>query len=109
MSALLRGRVYRARPDGFREDKFFLVVSNNLRNRNLPSVLAVRFTTSAKPALSSIIEVPGDEVLPSGRIVCDDIYELFDDEVKADLGAVTARLMDSVNEGLKSALGIVDR
>ncbi|MSW83028.1 MAG: type II toxin-antitoxin system PemK/MazF family toxin, partial [Actinobacteria bacterium] len=48
MTTLVRGRVYRARPSGFTDDKFFVVVSNNNRNRSLESVLVVRFTTSAK-------------------------------------------------------------
>jgi len=39
VSSLVRGRVYRARPTGFNDDKFFVVVSNNSRNRQLDSVL----------------------------------------------------------------------
>ena len=103
---MLRGRIYRARPDGFSEDKFFLVVSNNTRNRNLGSALVVRFTTSTKPNLPSIVEVPAGEVLPGGRIVCDDLFELYDDEVKAEMGALSPRTMDAVNHGLKSALAL---
>lgn len=106
MSAFVRGRIYRARPDGFGEDKYFLVVSNNRRNRNLESALVVRFTTSSKPGLPSIVVVGDGEVLPGGRIVCDDIYELFDDEVRSDVGAASPALMTAVNEGLKAALGI---
>ena len=85
MSTLERGRIYRARPAGFTGDKYFLVGSNNLRNRALESALVMRFTTSPKPTLPSIVNVPSGEVLPGGRIVCDDIYELFEDEVKADM------------------------
>lgn len=109
MSSLVRGRVYRARLEGFGQDKFFLVVSNNQRNRNLSSVLAVRFTTSPKPDLPSIVAVPSGEALPGGRIVCDDIYELYDDEVRADMGALSPATMQAVAEGLKAALGISDR
>lgn len=106
MTHLVRGRVYRARPIGFEADKFFLVVSNNARNRNLDSALVVRFTTSSKPRLPSIVEVPGDEIVPGGRIVCDDIYELFDDEVRADVGALSGPTIAAVGEGLKAALGL---
>jgi mRNA interferase MazF len=98
--------VYRARPAGFDADKFFVVVSNNARNRHLESALVVRFTTTSKPALPSIIEIPDHEVVPGGRIVCDDIYELFDDEVKADIGALSALTMEAVGGGLKAALGL---
>ena len=64
MSSLVRGRVYRARPTGFNDDKFFVVVSNNSRNRQLDSVLVVRFTTSPKPELRSILEIPSGPWLP---------------------------------------------
>jgi len=106
MSSLVRGRIYRARIAGLRHDKYFLVVSNNQRNRNLDSVLAVRFTTTPKPDLPSIIEVPKSETLPGGRIVCDDIYELYDDEVRADMGALSPTTMQAVADGLKAALAL---
>ena len=106
MTSLVRGRVYRARPTGFREDKFFLVVSNNSRNRHLDSVLVVRFTTSPKPALPSIVEIPSTEVVPGGRVVCDDIYDLYEDEVRADIGALSGRTMAAVESGLRSALAL---
>ena len=106
MTDLVRGRIYRARPDGFAQDKFFLVVSNSNRNRHLDSVLVVRFTTSPKPALPSIVEVPASEVLPGGRLVCDDIYELFEDEVKEDVGALSPQTMAAVGRGLRAALGL---
>ena len=106
MTTLVRGRVYRARPSGFDQDKFFVVVSNNSRNRKLDSVLVVRFTTSAKPLLPSIVEIPSTEVLLGGRVVCDDIYDLYSDEVNADIGALSARTMDAINDGLKAALSL---
>lgn len=106
MTHLVRGRVYRARPAGFTTDKFFLVVSNNTRNRHLDSALVVRFTTTPKPPLPSIVTVPDHEILPGGRIVCDDIYELFDDEVKSDVGALSAPTMAAVGDGLKAALAL---
>lgn len=106
MTTLVRGRVYRARPAGFADDKFFVVVSNNNRNRSLESVLVVRFTTSAKPAIASIVEIPSTEVLPGGRVVCDDIYDLYEDEVKADVGALSVETMAAINDGFKAALSL---
>ena len=106
MSTLVHGGVYRARPSGFTDDKFFVVVSNNNRNRSLDSVLVVRFTTSAKPAIASIVEIPSTELLPGGRVVCDDIYDLYEDEVKADVGALSAATMAAINDGLKAALSL---
>lgn len=106
MSRLVRGRVYRARPTGFRDDKFFVVVSNNSRNRQLESVLVVRFTTTPKPALRSVVEIPSSEVLGGGRVVCDDIYDLYEDEVRADIGALSVPTMAAVEDGLRAALGL---
>jgi len=106
VSTLVRDRVYRARPSGFTDDKVFVVISNNNRNRNLESVLVVRFTTSAKPAIASIVEIPSTEVLPGGRVVCDDIYDLYEDEVKADVEALSAKTMAAINDGLTAALSL---
>lgn len=101
---LARGQVVRANV-GLDEPKLFLVVSNNRRNRNLPQVLAVRLTTTPKPALPSIIELGRPEQF-SGRVICDDIVELYADEVLAVIGAMTAATMREVNAGLCAALGI---
>lgn len=46
VSNLIRGRVYRARQTGCKDDKLFVVVSNNSRNRQLENVLVGRSTTS---------------------------------------------------------------
>lgn len=102
---MLRGRVYRALPVGFDLDHYFVVVSNNARNRALPSVLAVRLTTTPKPALPSIVEVPPGEVL-TGRATCDDIYEIWHDEVRQDLGALTPATMAAIDDGLRAALSL---
>lgn len=106
MTTLLRGRIYRVRLPHVGDEKYFLVVSNNQRNRYLDSVLAVRFTTSPKPSLPSIVEVSSPEVLAGGRIVCDDIYEIFEEEVREDVGAVSPRTMAAVERGLLAALGM---
>ncbi len=102
---MLRGRVYRALPMGFDVDHYFVVVSNNARNRALPSVLAVRLTTTLKPALPSIVEIPAGEVL-TGRAACDDIYEIWEDEVHQDLGAFTPATMAAIDDGLRAALSL---
>ena len=105
MSDMLRGRVYRALPVGFEVDHFFVVVSNNARNRALPSVLAVRLTTSTKPQLPSIVEIPPHENL-RGRAVCDDIYELWGDEIRDDVCAFSTATMAAVDDGLRAALSL---
>lgn len=102
---LLRGRVYAAQLQGMEDEKFFLAVSNNRRNAALPQALAVRLTTTVKPALPSIVELPKGEPFV-GRAVCDDIVELYQDEVRRDLGALSPRAMDQVARGLKAALAL---
>jgi mRNA interferase MazF len=103
---MLRGRVYRARLAHIREDTFFLVVSNDRRNRAFEQVLAARLTTapprSDRPALVPL--GPGE--IMTGWVSCDDIETLYDDEVCADLGAVTAVTMRRVELGLHAAFGL---
>ena len=102
---LLRGRVYAAKLSNIKDEKYFLVVSNNQRNTHLPQVLAVRLTTSPKPSIPSIVEIGKGEVFV-GRAVCDDIIELYEDEIRRDLGALTPTAMSAVGNGLIAALAL---
>src|SRR5258708_8476456 len=108
MTDLLRGRVYRAHLGHIGEDKYFLVVSNNRRNRAFGQVLAVRLTTT-KPRDSrpAMVELGPDEVM-TGWASCDDIETVYDDEIRADMGAVTAQTMHRVEAGLPAAFGMPD-
>ena len=101
----MRGRVYAARLSHLREDKYFLVVSNNRRNQHLPQVLAVRLTTTPKPSLPSIVALGPSEVV-TGNVVCDDIVEIWQDEVRRDLGALSRPAMEAVARGLAAALDL---
>ena len=102
---LVRGRVYCAKFANVDGEKYYLVVSNNRRNNQLKQVLAIRLTTTKKPSISSIVEIPRGEVFV-GRAVCDDIVEIWQDEVGRDLGAITPRTMAQIALGLRAALGI---
>ena len=102
---LRRGRVYAARLSNLDEDKHFLVVSNNRRNNQLPQVLAVRLTTRSKPDLPSIVRLGPSEAF-HGSVICDDIVEIWQDEVRRDLGALSSRAMDAVGRGLMAALDL---
>src|ERR1700734_3323401 len=108
MTDLLRGRIYRAYLAHIGEDKFFLVVSNNRRNRAFEQVLAARLTTTPprheRPAMVAL----GAEEVMIGWVSCDDIEVLYDDEVHADVGAVTAHAMRRVEAGLRAAFGIAE-
>jgi mRNA interferase MazF len=101
---LARGQVVVA-DIGLAEPKLLVVVSNNRRNSRLPQVLAARLTTSPKPAIPSIVELgAGETVL--GRVVCDDIVEVYEDEVRAVRGALTPAAMRRVDVGLAAALDL---
>lgn len=102
---LVRGQVVQANI-GLEEPKLLVVVSNNGRNRALPSVLCVRLTTTAKYDLASVVEMPEGEVF-SGRAVCDDIIELYQDEVMAIRGGLTPGAISAINDGLRAALSLL--
>ncbi|MDO4898900.1 MAG: type II toxin-antitoxin system PemK/MazF family toxin [Rothia sp. (in: high G+C Gram-positive bacteria)] len=90
-------------------EKYFVVVSNNLRNKNLGDFLCVRVTSSDKSsiALPSIVAVPASlHECVHGFILCDDIEIFYDDEIKRYLGALSPAVMDRVNAGLRSALAL---
>lgn len=85
--------------------KPYLVVSDARRNDKLPSVLAARITTSIKPPLASIVELPSGEPLV-GRVLCYEIIELWHDETPVDVGALSPSTMKAVGEALKAAFGL---
>lgn len=99
----LRGRLYAA--DLGHGRKPYLVVSNNRRNARLETCLAVRVTTSAKSPLPTVVPLGHGDPL-SGRVLCDDLVALFRDELLDDLGAVTARTLRDVDDGLRAALAL---
>ena len=102
----VRGRVYGA---VIREDlgeKYYLVVSNNRRNRALGDVLVVRLTTSPKPALTTIVDMGSADAPLVGRILCDDIEALYKDEITREIGALSPATMRRVDMGLAAALSL---
>jgi len=103
---LLRGQVVRA-DIGLGEPKLFVVVSNNRRNQNLQQVLAVRLTTTGKPPIPSIVELVHPEAFV-GRAICDDIVEIYENEVVAVIGDLSPVARRAINSGLAAALGMSD-
>lgn len=108
MTDMLRGRIYRAHLTHIGEDKFFLVVSNNRRNRAFGQVLAARLTTTPpRDERPAMVPLGAGEVM-TGWVSCDDIETVYDDEVRADVGAITAATMRRVEAGLRAALGMTE-
>jgi mRNA interferase MazF len=98
-----RGRVYYA--DLGHGEKPWLVVSNNRRNQSLGDCVAVRITTSRKPQMPTIVELAASDPL-AGRVLCDDLTQLFRDEITRDGGALSLPTMILVAAGLRAALAI---
>ncbi len=99
----LRGEVYAATFPEVGEEKFWIVVSNNARNRGLDDALVVRVTSSTPKPLASWARIPDGECV-MGTAVCDHIARLYPEDNPRRLGALSQRAMTSVNAGLKAAL-----
>jgi mRNA interferase MazF len=103
--ALLRGQVVRAKLVNVNEPKLFVVVSNNRRNSALGTVLAARMTSSSKAPIASVVPLGPDESF-GGVVLCDDLIEIYDDEVIGVIAAISPQGMQAIGNGLKSALGL---
>lgn len=102
---LYRGMIYSVWLEYINEEKLFVVVSNNNRNRGLQSALAARITTSHKPELSSIVVIDRGEPV-TGRVLCDDIELIYPEDVREKHQGFSPRMMAKINAGLKAALAL---
>ncbi|EKT83447.1 type II toxin-antitoxin system PemK/MazF family toxin [Rhodococcus opacus] len=105
MTTALRGQIYWF--DMGHGEKPWVVVSNNLRNRNLHTVLAARITTTPKPGIPTAVPLgPNDPLV--GSILADDIVQLFDDELEASRsgGALSPSTIVELNKALAIALAL---
>lgn len=86
-------------------EKPFLVVSNNVRNRQLDSVICARVSTSPnRPAeIPSIVPIE-DRGAVVGKVLCDDLITVKKHRLKRRVGALPPRVMVDVGKGLRSAL-----
>jgi mRNA interferase MazF len=98
----LRGQIFSA--DLGYGLKPWLIVSNNARNRNLDSVIAVRITTTRKHAyLPTVVPLSGTDPL-TGYVMVDDLMQLDSNELSTHLGALTPATMSAVSRALRIAL-----
>lgn len=84
--------------------KPWLVVSNNSRNRNLDTVVAVRITTTSKHAsVPTVVALsPTDPLV--GYVVVDDLIQLYRDELTVPLDALSAGTMRAISAAIRIAL-----
>src|SRR5680860_810990 len=102
MTSALRGQVFRI--DIGHGPKPWVVVSNNQRNGNLETVIAARITTTDKHAhVPTVVPLaPGDPLV--GFVLCDDLWQFYDDELASGVGSITPRTMRAISVGLRIAL-----
>lgn len=100
-----RGQVFWATVDDMR--KPWLVISNNVRNRQLRTCLAVRITTTQKPELDSIVKLGPQDAPLVGSVLCDDIAVMFPEDDQFEyLAALRPQTMLLVDAGLRAALAL---
>jgi mRNA-degrading endonuclease toxin of MazEF toxin-antitoxin module len=105
-TGLVRGRVYAAKLEHVGAENYYLVVSNNRRNNAFEQALAVRLTTtSPRSPRPAMVQLGSTEVF-TGWASCDDVETIWPDDVTRDLGALTPRAMNQVENGLRAALGL---
>lgn len=98
----LRGQVFRV--DLGHGAKPWLIVSNNARNRNLDTVVAVRVTTTGKRAnVPTVVPLSSADPLV-GYVVVDDLIQLYHDELSVALAALSGPTMLAVSTALRIAL-----
>ena len=67
----------------------------------------MRLTSRDKPHIPSIVPLSAaDGPLGLGYVVCDDIVELYEDEVRAVVGMFGRHTMARVADGLRAALDL---
>jgi mRNA interferase MazF len=84
--------------------KPWLVVSNNQRNRALDTILAARITTTRKLFPTRVDLTHEDPIV--GQVLCDDLEQVYVDELGEHLGALSRPTMARVGDGLRVALGL---
>lgn len=105
MTNASRGQIFHLEI-GKRGPHYYVVISNNVRNRALPTVLALMVTTTDKSHIRSAVQLTHQDSV-TGWVVADDIDTLWDDELPAtSVGALSPATMTKVNNALKIALAI---
>lgn len=102
----MRGQVHRVSLTSA-GPKPYAIVSNNVRNRKLDSVLAVRITTTDKTGIPTAVPLVGADPLV-GFALADDIVEIFHEELESGtyLGALSGGTLLTLTTALMHALGI---
>lgn len=103
--AALRGQIFWF--DMGHGETAWVVVSNNVRNRNLNTVLAARVTTTPRPGIPTAVPLRAADPLV-GSILADDLIQLFDDEIAGSrpAGSLSPATVVKLDKALAIALGL---
>lgn len=105
-NVITRGRIYGVELSEQTGEKYYLVVSNNARNKTLPSFLAVRLTTTEKPLLDTVVRLDHRDTPWKGSVLADGIVEVYREQVARELGALPPGTMRRVDDALRAALAL---
>ena len=106
MTTALRGQVYSVHVSEEKGRHYYVVVSNNERNRRLKTVLGVMVTSTDKSGIPTAVPLTHEDPV-TGYVVADNIEELWDDEVSGrPKGNLSPRTLMALNDALRIAVGI---
>ncbi len=108
MAEILRGQIYLAKHPDLDDKKYFVVASNNRRNKSLGSVLCLRVTSTDKKYIPTCVELTSNVEGLGGYIVCDDVYLFYAAELESPVTALTDATMSRVEVALKKVFAIRD-
>lgn len=104
--AVTRGQIWWV-DVGLDENKRFVVVSNNVRNRKLRDVAMLRVTTADKPDIPSIVRFDAGEISDACCFaVADDVWMIGKEWLRDRVGVLTPSQMERVNQALRVALDL---
>jgi mRNA interferase MazF len=105
MTTASRGQIFHANI-GSRGWHYYVVISNNARNRVLNSVLALMVTTTDKSHIPTAVEMSHQDSV-TGWVVADNIDTLWDDELpNTPSGALSQATMAKIGAALKIAFAL---
>jgi mRNA interferase MazF len=84
---------------------YYVVVSNNRRNRAIDTVLALMITTTDKSHIPTAVQLSHEDPV-AGYVVADDIERLYEDELTRLTGSMSTNTMTGIREALKIALSL---
>lgn len=101
----VRGQVYSVDVGGDRGRHYYVIVSNNDRNRKLKTVIGLMITSSDKSGIPSAAALSHLDPV-SGYAVADLVEELWRDELDRSIGSLCRATMTAIDEALKIAFAI---